>query len=65
MKTIYAFGRKPAVRHHTVAVLIALEGSGKRLSMCNPATKAEFKADFKACMDAGIDLLTVWDGLGL
>jgi len=55
MKNIYTFGRKPAQRNYTVADLIALKGSGKRLTMCNPATEAEFKA----CFEADIDLLTV------
>ena len=57
MKNIYTFGRKPAQRNYTVADLSALKGSGKRLTMCNPATEAEFKA----CVEADIDLLTVWD----
>lgn len=57
MKNIYTFGRKPAQRNYTVADLIALKGSGKRLTMCNPANESEFRA----CVDAGIDLLTVWD----
>ncbi len=57
MKNIYTFGRKPAQRNYTVADLIALKGSGKRLSMCNPANETEIRA----CVDAGIDTLTVWD----
>ena len=58
MKNIYTFGRKPAQRNYTVADLIALKGSGKRLSMCNPANETEIRA----CVDAGIDTLVVWDG---
>jgi len=57
MKNIYTFGRKPAQRNYTVADLQALKGSDKRLTMVNPANEAEFKA----CVEAGIDLLTVWD----
>ena len=34
-----------------------LKGSGKRLTMCNPANESEIRA----CVDAGIDTLTVWD----
>jgi 3-methyl-2-oxobutanoate hydroxymethyltransferase len=57
MKDIYDFGRKPAKRNFTIDDLRALKGSGKRLSMCNPANEIEIQA----CVDAGIDLLTVWD----
>ena len=57
MKKIYDFARKPAARTYTLADLRALKGSGKRLSMCNPANATEIKA----CVDAGIDVLTVWD----
>lgn len=57
MKKIYTFGRKPALRNYTVADLQALKGSGERLSMCNPANETEISA----CVDAGIDTLTVWD----
>lgn len=57
MKNIYTFGRKPAQRNYTVADLIALKGSGRRLTMCNPANEVELRA----CVEAGIDLLTVWD----
>lgn len=57
MKNIYTFGRKPAKRNYTVADLKSLKGSGKRLSMCNPTTEAEYQA----CVEADIDLLTVWD----
>ena len=57
MKSIYTFGRKPAQRNYTVADLLELKGTDHRLTMVNPATEAEFKA----CVEAGIDLLTVWD----
>ena len=57
MRNIYTFGRKPAQRNFTVKDLQDLKGSGRRLSMCNPANDAEIKA----CVEAGIDLLTVWD----
>ncbi len=56
MKNIYTFGRKPAVRNYTAADLKALKGSGKRLTMCNPSNATEIQA----CVDAGIDTLTVW-----
>lgn len=57
MKNIYTFARTPATRNYTVADLRALKGSGKRLTMCNPANETEIRA----CVDAGIDTLTVWD----
>ncbi|MEM7426226.1 MAG: 3-methyl-2-oxobutanoate hydroxymethyltransferase [Pseudomonadota bacterium] len=57
MKNIYTFGRKPAQRNFTVLDLQNLKGSGTRLSMCNPANETEIRA----CVDAGIDTLTVWD----
>ena len=57
MKDIYTFGRKPAKRNFTIDDLRALKGSGRRLTMCNPANEIEIRA----CVDAGIDLLTVWD----
>ena len=57
MRKIYDFGRRPAKRNYTVADLKALKGSDKRLSMCNPKNATEIQA----CVDAGIDLLTVWD----
>ena len=56
MKRIYDFGRKPAQRNYTVADLKALKGSGKRLSMSNPANATEIQA----CVEAGVDLLVVW-----
>ncbi len=57
MRRIYDFGRKPAKRNYTVADLKALKGTGKKLSMSNPANATELQA----CIDAGIDLLVVWD----
>jgi 3-methyl-2-oxobutanoate hydroxymethyltransferase len=57
MKDIYTFGRKPAQRNYTIDDLRALKGSGRRLTMCNPGNEGEIRA----CVDAGIDLLTVWD----
>ena len=57
MKNIYTFGRMPGKRNYTVADLQALTGSDQRLTMCNPANETEIRA----CVDAGIDLLTVWD----
>ena len=57
MKRIYHMGRAPAARNYTVADLQALKGSGKKLSMANPANAIETQA----CVDAGIDLLVVGD----
>ncbi len=57
MKRIYDFGRAPAKRNYTVADLKALKGTGTKLSMSNPANAVEIRA----CVDAGIDLLVVWD----
>ncbi|MBT8434873.1 MAG: 3-methyl-2-oxobutanoate hydroxymethyltransferase [Gammaproteobacteria bacterium] len=57
MKDTYTFGRKPAQRNYTIDDLRALKGSGRRLTMCNPGNEVEIRA----CVDAGIDLLTVWD----
>ncbi|MBE1284940.1 MAG: hydroxymethyltransferase [Rhodobacteraceae bacterium] len=57
MKNIYTFGRRPAQRNYTVRDLINLKTSGERLTMCNPANEAEILA----CVEAGIDLLTLWD----
>ncbi|MXZ80188.1 MAG: hydroxymethyltransferase [Gammaproteobacteria bacterium] len=57
MKQIYDFSRRPAKRNYTISDLKAVKGSGKRLSMCNPKDATEIRA----CVDAGIDLLTVWD----
>ncbi|WP_170325283.1 3-methyl-2-oxobutanoate hydroxymethyltransferase [Ruegeria arenilitoris] len=55
MKRIYDFSRNPAKRNYTVADLKALKGSGRTLSMANPANNDELRA----CVDAGIDLLVV------
>jgi len=57
MKRIYDFSRSPSTRNHTVADLQALKGSDKKLSMSNPKDVVEVQA----CLDAGIDLLVVWD----
>jgi 3-methyl-2-oxobutanoate hydroxymethyltransferase len=57
MKEIYTFGRKPAQRNYTIDDLQGLKGSGKRLTMCNPGNEVEIRA----CVEAGIELLTVWD----
>ena len=56
MKRIYDFYRRPAKRNYTVSDLRALKGSGRTLSMANPANSDEVRA----CVEAGIDLLTVW-----
>ncbi len=56
MKRIYDFSRSPSARNYTVADLQALKGSGKKLSMSNPANPTEIRA----CLDAGIDLFVVW-----
>ena len=57
MKRIYDFSRSPSARNYTVADLQALKGSGRKLSMSNPKDAIEVQA----CIDAGIDLLVVWD----
>lgn len=57
MKRIYDFSRTPSARNYTISDLKALKGSGKKLSMSNPANSTELRA----CMDAGIDLLVVWE----
>ena len=57
MHRIYDFARRPAYRNYTIADLQALKTSDKKLSMANPANEQEVKA----CVDAGIDLLVVWD----
>ncbi len=57
VKRIYDFGRRPAKRNYTVADLKALKGSGTTLTMSNPANPTEIRA----CVDAGIDLMVVWD----
>ncbi|WP_299483045.1 3-methyl-2-oxobutanoate hydroxymethyltransferase [uncultured Roseibium sp.] len=55
MKRIYDFSRTPAKRNYTVADLRALKGSGRTLSMANPANNDELQA----CVEAGIDLFVV------
>ncbi|MBV6650557.1 MAG: 3-methyl-2-oxobutanoate hydroxymethyltransferase, partial [Hoeflea sp.] len=45
----------PAKRNYTVADLKALKGSGRTLSMANPADNDELRA----CVEAGIDLFVV------
>ena len=55
MKRIYDFSRNPAQRNYTVADLKALKGSGKTLTMCNPADRDQIIA----CVEAGIDLFVV------
>ncbi len=57
MKRIYDFSRSPSARNYTVADLQALKGSDRKLSMSNPKDAVEVQA----CIDAGIDLLVVWD----
>ncbi|MEM7563723.1 MAG: 3-methyl-2-oxobutanoate hydroxymethyltransferase [Pseudomonadota bacterium] len=57
MKRIYDFSRSPSARNYTVADLQALKGSDKKLSMSNPKDGVELQA----CIDAGIDLMVVWD----
>lgn len=57
MKRIYDFSRSATKRNYTIGDLQALKGSGKKLSMANPANLTELAA----CMEAGIDLLVVWD----
>ncbi|MBO9444693.1 3-methyl-2-oxobutanoate hydroxymethyltransferase [Ruegeria sp. R14_0] len=55
MKRIYDFSRNPAHRNYTVADLKNLKGSGRTLSMANPANNEELRA----CVEAGIDLFVV------
>ncbi len=55
MRRIYDFSRKPARRNYTVADLLALKGSSRKLSMSNPADNDELHA----CVEAGIDLFVV------
>ena len=57
MKRMYDFSRSPAQRNYTIADLQALKGSGKKLSMSNPANADELRA----CIAADIDLLVVWE----
>lgn len=55
MKRIYDFSRKPAMRNYTIADLKALKGTGRKLSMANPADRDQIVA----CVEAGIDLFVV------
>ena len=55
MKRIYDFSRNPATRNYTIQDLQALKGSGKTLSMANPADADQIRA----CVEAGIDLFVV------
>ncbi|TCL01353.1 ketopantoate hydroxymethyltransferase [Shimia isoporae] len=55
MKRIYDFSRNPAKRNYTISDLQALKGTGKKLSMANPANAPELRA----CIEAGIDLFVV------
>ncbi len=55
MGRIYDFSRKPARRNYTIVDLRALKGSGRKLSMANPANNDELRA----CVEAGIDLFVV------
>lgn len=57
MRQIYGFNRQPAQRNYTIHDLKQLKQTGQRLTMVNPANATEMQA----CVDAGIDLLTVWD----
>lgn len=57
MKRIYDFARRPTLRNYTIDGLRALKGSSKKLSMSNPSNPEELQA----CIEAGIDLLVVWD----
>ena len=55
MPRIYDFSRNPAERNYTIKDLQALKGSGRKLSMANPADPRQIKA----CVEAGIDLFVV------
>lgn len=55
MTRIYDFSRNPAERNYTISDIRALKGTGKRLSMCNPADNDQIVA----CVEAGIDLFVV------
>jgi len=57
MKRIYDFSRRPAARNYTIADLRALKGSGRKLSMSNPADADQARA----CVEAGIDLFALGD----
>ena len=55
MPRIYDFSRNPAERNYTIKDLQTLKGSGKKLSMANPADRSQIQA----CVEAGIDLFVV------
>ncbi|MEM7081559.1 MAG: 3-methyl-2-oxobutanoate hydroxymethyltransferase [Pseudomonadota bacterium] len=55
MPRIYDFSRNPAERNYTIKDLQALKGTGRKLSMANPADPAQIQA----CVEAGIDLFVV------
>lgn len=55
MPRIYDFSRNPAERNYTIKDLQSLKGSGRKLSMSNPADNQQIKA----CVEAGIDLFVV------
>ena len=57
MKRIYNFYRQPSARNYTISDLQALKGSGRKLSMANPADNDEVQA----CIEAGVDLFVVGD----
>jgi len=57
MTRVFTFGRGIEERNYTIPDLRAVKGSDKRLSVCNPANTLEAKA----CTEAGIDLLSIWD----
>ncbi|MDE0694531.1 MAG: 3-methyl-2-oxobutanoate hydroxymethyltransferase [Boseongicola sp.] len=59
MKRIYDFSRSPAKRNHTIQDLQALKGSGRKLSMANPADIDQVRA----CVEAGIDLFVTGSDL--
>jgi ADP-ribosylglycohydrolase len=50
MKRIYDFSRTPSERNYTIADLKALNGSGNKLTLANPANATELKA----CVEADI-----------
>ncbi len=47
MNRIFDFSRTPAKRNYTIADLQALNGSGRKLSMANPANADEVCANEK------------------
>jgi len=57
MKRIHTFSGQPALRQHTVADIIAIKGSGHKLTMVNPTSEEEAKA----AVEAGIEVFGIWD----